>query len=190
MSFIIIGSLAFLLFIVYDINSVTVNFRLLRGGFLLGCLLLAGATAGIVSLSVMEVTELTGRIAIFSALACVFLALLVYTLFFAIPFKDTYIKSNGSPVTCSTGVYALSRHPGVLWFTGFYFSLWLALSGPLLLLAAILFSFLNLLYIILQDRWVFMKTFADYAEYKKTTPFLIPNRRSLSRCVRTFHRAA
>jgi protein-S-isoprenylcysteine O-methyltransferase Ste14 len=69
---------------------------------------------------------------------------------------------------------------------GFYFSLWLALSGPLLLIAGILFSLLNLIYIILQDRWIFMEIFPDYGEYKKTTPFLIPNSRSLRRCVQTF----
>lgn len=190
MPYILMGSLAFLLFIIYDINSVTVNYRLLRGGFFLGCLLLAAATAGIVSASVSEMTELAGRTAIFTAFACIFLILLVYTLFFAIPFQGTYIKPDQRPEICTTGVYALSRHPGVLWFIGFYFSLWLALSGPLLLAAAILFSLLNLFYIILQDRWIFMKIFAGYGGYKKTVPFLIPNYRSLRRCVRTFRRTA
>ena len=190
MSYICMGSLAFLLFIIYDINSVTVNYRLLRGGFFLGCLLLIAATAGISSSAISKVTGFTGRTAIFVALACIFLILLVYTLFFAIPFKDTYIKSNERPMTCTTGIYAMSRHPGVLWFIGFYFSLWLALSGSLLLTAAVLFSLLNLFYIILQDRWIFMEIFADYGDYKKTTPFLFPNYQSLYRCVQTFRRSA
>ncbi|HWQ77629.1 MAG TPA: methyltransferase [Anaerovoracaceae bacterium] len=190
MPYILMGSLAFLLFIIYDINSVTVDYRPLRGGFFLGCLLLIAATVEIISSSIANMGGLTGRTAGFSALACIFLILLVYTLFFAIPFKKTYIKPNQRPETCTTGIYALSRHPGVLWFVGFYFSLWLALSGSLLLTAAILFCLLNLFYIILQDRWVFMKIFADYGDYKKTTPFLIPNYRSLRRCVQTFHRTA
>jgi protein-S-isoprenylcysteine O-methyltransferase Ste14 len=198
MPYIIMGSLAFLLFILYDVNSVTGNYGLLRGGFSLGCLLLAAATAGIVLTSVSETAgagmtgetaAVTARTVIFAAAAFLFLILLVYTLFFAIPFKETYIKPNRQPALCTIGVYALSRHPGVLWFTGFYFSLWLAFSGSLLLTAAVLFSLLNLFYIILQDRWVFPKVFADYADYKKTTPFLIPDCPSLHRCARTLCRA-
>ena len=185
MSYIIIGCLAFLFFMIYDINSVTVNYRLLRCGFLVGCFLLIAATGGIISASLTDMMWYTGRSLVFLPAAVIFLLLLIYTLFFAIPFEDTYIKTKETPKTCTTGFYALSRHPGVLWFIGFYFSLWLAFSGSLLLLAGILFSLLNLAYIILQDRWIFMKTFPDYGEYKKTTPFLIPTCQSLKRCVQT-----
>jgi protein-S-isoprenylcysteine O-methyltransferase Ste14 len=180
------GTFAFVLFMLYDINSVTVNYRILRGCFFVGCILLVAATAGLISSAFTEGMWHTGRILVFVPLAIIFMLLLIYTLFFAIPFKDTYIKSNVKPKTCSAGFYALSRHPGVLWFIGFYFSLWLALSGTLLLTAGILFSLLNLGYIALQDRWIFMSVFPDYGEYKATTPFLIPNYRSLNRCVKTF----
>lgn len=193
MPYILFGSLAFLLFTIYDVNSVTGNRRLFRGGFFLGCFLLAAATAGLISSALADTILYTGRIvifAVFMASAVIFLLLLIYTLFFALPFGDTYISSDKRPETCTTGFYALSRHPGVLWFAGFYFSLWLALPAPLLLLAAVLFSFLNLLYIVLQDRWILIRTLAGYDDYKKTTPFLIPNRQSLTRCVRTFRRAA
>jgi len=186
MSYILIGSLAFLFFMIYDINSVTVNYRLLRGGFFIGCFLLIAATGGIVSSTITEIMWHSGRILVFMPMAILFLFLLIYTLFFAIPFEGTYIKTGTSPKTCTTGFYALCRHPGVLWFMGFYFSLWLALSGSLLLLAGILFSLMNLFYIILQDRWIFMETFPDYGDYKKTTPFLIPNDQSFNRCVQTF----
>lgn len=190
MTYILLGSLAFFLFMLYDVNSVTLNNRLLRGGFFLGCFLLAAATAGIVYAALTKEMLYTGRTAPFMTLAAVFLLLLIYTLFFALPFGDTYISSNSRPKTCTTGFYALSRHPGVLWFIGFYFSLWLALPGSLLLLAAVLFSLLNLIYIILQDRWILIRTLADYNDYKKTTPFLIPNCQSLSRCVQTFRQTA
>lgn len=186
MSYIIIGCLAFLFFMIYDINSVTANYRLLRCGFFVGCFLLIAATGGIISATITNTMWYTGRALVWIPAAVVFLLLLVYTLFFAIPFEATYIKLNEAPRTCTIGFYALCRHPGVLWFIGFYFSLWLALSGSLLLLAGIVFSLLNLAYIVLQDRWIFMKTFSDYGEYKKTTPFLIPTRQSLKRCVQTF----
>lgn len=186
MSYLYMGSLAFLFFILYDINSVTVKNKLLRGGFFIGCFLLIAATGGVVSATLTKMMWYSSQTLVFVPLAVLFLFLLIYTLFFAIPFEDTYIKPSTGPRTCTTGFYALSRHPGVLWFIGFYFSLWLALSGSLLLLAGILFSLLNLIYIFLQDRWIFMKTFPDYGDYKKTTPFLIPTYRSLSRCVQSF----
>lgn len=188
MSYIIMGTLAFFLFILYDINSVTLKLRPLRAAFFLGCILLAVATVGIVSSAWSEMSGYPVRIAAFSTLTVLFLLLLAYTLFIAIPFQDTYINSNKLPKTCTTGIYALSRHPGVLWFIGFYFSLWLAFSGSLLLLAAILFSLFDLVYIIVQDRWIFIKTFADYGDYKKSTPFLIPNLNSLRRCAETMRK--
>jgi len=190
MLYLLMGTLAFLFFMIYDINSVTVNYKILHGGFFAGCFLLIAATGGMISSSLADMRWDTGRILVFMPLAVAFLFLLVYTLFFAIPFRDTYINTDTAPKTCTTGLYALSRHPGVLWFTGFYCSLWLALSRPLLLFAGILFSLLNLFYTILQDRWIFMKIFPDYGKYKKTTPFLIPNRQSLSRCVQTFRWSA
>jgi len=148
--------------------------------------LIIASTGGIIYVALKEMMWYTGRTLVFAPIAILFLFLLIYTLFFAIPFEEAYIKASSPPKTCTTGFYALSRHPGVLWFTGFYFSLWLALSGSLLLLAGILFSLLNLIYIILQDRWIFMEIFPDYGDYKKTTPFLIPNYQSFNRCVHTF----
>ena len=182
MSYIFLGSLAFLLFMIYDVNSITAKYRLPQSGFFLGCILLAVATGGLLAAAWTKAAWDTARVTIFTALAVLFLLLLIYTLFFAIPFKGTYIKPDTEPETCTTGFYGLCRHPGVLWFIGFYFSLWLAFSGALLLLAAILFSLLNLCYIILQDRVIFMRTFADYGDYKKATPFLIPNRHSIKSC--------
>lgn len=182
MPYILLGSLAFLLFMIYDVNSITAKCRLLQSGFFLGCILLIAATSGLLASVWAETAWGAARTTIFIALAILFLLLLIYTLFFAIPFKGTYIKPDLEPETCTTGFYALCRHPGVLCFMGFYFSLWLAFSGALLLLATILFSLLNLCYIILQDRWVFMRTFADYGDYKKLTPFLIPNYQSIKRC--------
>jgi len=79
----------------------------------------------------------------------------------------------------------LCRHPGVLWFMGFYFFLWLTLKIPLLLLAGIIFSCFNLMYVIFQDRWTFTRVFEDYNDYKKLTPFIIPNFKSIKRCLQT-----
>ena len=50
-----------------------------------------------------------------------------------------------------------------------------------LLSAGMVFSVLNVLYALFQDRVTFPKTFSDYGEYRKRVPFLIPNKESVLR---------
>ena len=85
---------------------------------------------------------------LFLILAILFLGLLIYTLFFALPFEETYIEQDAHK-TYDKKMYALCRHPGVLWFAGFYFCLWLSLGTKPLLAMAVWFSFLNFCYIVL-----------------------------------------
>ncbi len=188
MVFIILGAVAFLLFFLYDINSILKISRLLKGGFFAGLLLLTAATAGII-LSSGEMLKLELiRTGIYGLLAVLFFALLVYTLFFALPFQDTYLDTKAEPKVYRQGMYALCRHPGVLWFIGLYFSLGQALGLPILNLAAAVFCSLNILYVLFQDNWTFMRAFPDYKEYKNETPFLIPGLHSIRRCFRTISR--
>jgi protein-S-isoprenylcysteine O-methyltransferase Ste14 len=143
------------------------------------------ATGGIIITSLDLIQINIVRMGIFGVFTALFFSLLIYTLFFALPFKNTYIETEGSPKVCQSGVYALCRHPGVLWFIGFYAFFGITLQLPLLLIAAVIFSLLNVFYVIFQDNWTFMKIFVNYAEYKKVTPFLIPNNKSIKRCLQT-----
>lgn len=185
MIYIIIGIFAFLLFVIYDINSIIMKNKHLYCCFFTGFILLIIATMGIVlsSWGLIKVDIL--RIMLFGIMAVLFLCLMIYTLFFALPFKNTYVDSKASPKVCKAGVYALCRHPGVLWFIGFYTFLGLALKIPLLLTAAVVFSILNILYVIFQDQWTFLRSFEDYDQYKIDTPFLIPNIESIKHCIKT-----
>lgn len=185
MFFIIIGLLAFLLFVVYDINNVILKNNIINSFFFLGSLLLIFATTGIIIQSFHDIIWNIWRMSVFGILSLFFLTLLIYTLFFALPFNETYIIKNGSPKIYRNGLYALCRHPGVLWFVGFYFFLWLALRIPMLLWAGIIFGSCNFLYIVFQDHWTFIRAFEDYNDYKKSTPFIIPNFESIKRCLRT-----
>lgn len=185
MIYILMGLLGFFLYLVYDINSVTSKIKIINGFFFLGSFLLIVATAGIIFESFNDIQWDLLWMSIFGVFSLMFLALLIYTLFFALPFNDTYVSSNATPKVYQNGFYALCRHPGVLWFAGFYFFLWLALKTPLLLLAAIIFSACNFIYIIFQDHWTFPRVFDDYNDYKKLTPFIIPNFKSIKRCLQT-----
>lgn len=180
------GSMGFLCCFLYDINSVTWKNKILQRFFLLGTLLIAVSTGGIVVCGWKTVGGHPLQAAVCGAAALLFLALLVYTLFFALPFEETYVKENHERKTYTEGMYALCRHPGVLWFGFFY----LALAGMIGTLRAAgdgcLLTAWNTAYICLQDRVIFPQTFSDYGEYRKTTPFLFPSRESLGRCLRFF----
>lgn len=176
-----IGIFVFVLYILYDINSVLWNHRLFHCCFFAGTLLLAGATVHQTAAAVSN-----GQIGryLFPALAAaaVFLILLIYTLFFALPFEDTYVKTDsGKAAVYDKGMYALCRHPGVLWLFLFYMCLGIAFSPSDIWKTGLFYSLLDLLYVIVQDVWTFPRSFADYESYQRSTPFLIPDRESVRR---------
>ena len=115
--------------------------------------------------------------------ALVFLCLLVYTLLFALPAVQTYFVRKKIQDLVDTGVYALSRHPGVLWLGFCYLFIWLATANVLLLWACIVFTVMDIVHVAIQDIYVFPKTIDRYDEYKKYTPFLIPTWNSVRRAV-------
>ena len=115
--------------------------------------------------------------------AMCFLALLIYTLFFALPFEETYCEDNKLRAAYTEGMYGVCRHPGVLWFAGAYLCMWGMFGGWKQGIYFLLMIFWNYLYIIFQDLWTFPQTFFNYREYQKTTPFLMPNRDSIKKCL-------
>ena len=181
----ILGTLGFGLCFLYDCNSIRWHHRLLHYSFGLGFGLIGTATA-------LELAQAIGAGAIgtfmdwvWLALAALSLAALIYCLFFALPFSDTYQAPEAGRSVCRQGVYALCRHPG--WFPFFFTYMFLglaALPGQLLYLGLLL-SFWNLLYIWFQDRVSFPRTFCDYQDYRACVPFLIPTKDSMRQAIRT-----
>lgn len=180
MTGVVSGLIVFGLYYVYDYNSVKWKHWLPRRFFLAGTLLLMLATA-VQIVSAVRTVGIQRYSGLFLTAAVLFLALLIYTLFFALPFEETYLKPNEKPCVYSEGMYALCRHPGVLWFFFFYLCLGLAFWPSRLLWVGLFYSGLNLIYVIIQDLWTFPNTFADYGVYKKQAPFLFPTRASIKR---------
>ena len=178
----LLGCLSFLLFVLGDLNSVNWGVRALRPCFFAGCLLLAGSTAALLITARPRFLLPAPLRGLAGFLGALFLLLLVYSLFFALPFQQTYLEEAAERRAYDRGVYALCRHPGVLWFILFYLCCWLVRGSDALFWAWVLFSLLNVGYIVLQDLYIFPRTFGNYGEYRKTTPFLIPNRASMRRC--------
>ena len=178
--------LGFLLFFLYDVNSFTWRSRLLHKSFALGVTLLAAATVLdlAAALRMGAFSGLKDLILLVAGALC--LAALVYCLFFALPFSATYLEENAPRMAYTGGMYALCRHPGVLWFAGAYLCLGILLGTHRAVAFCLLVIGLNIAYILFQDAWTFPKTFVNYEEYRRTTPFLLPTPGSAARCVHTW----
>lgn len=172
-----IGCMSFLIMLINDLNQIYLHWNIGKYAFGIGCALLAGVTGLLIYRAVSEHNTITWIQWIFMMICLLFFMLLIYTLFFALPFEGTYVEQEKLKVY-DQGVYALCRHPGILWFFGFYIFLAAALASIELGLAAILFSTMNLLYAWIQDKLIFPRTLSGYEAYQQKVPFLIPDKAS------------
>lgn len=183
MIFVFFGVIAFIFMLVYDFNQIRENkLSVLNSFFFIGVFILTSCTAYLLingifkaSYSVLNIIGITGGL--------IFFILMIFTLFFNLPIKITYVmtekKEKNSTIT--TGMYALCRHPGVLTFFLSYFFFYLATEKQAMFFAWLIWTMLDIIYVYIQDRFIFPKTLFGYNEYCKTTPFLIPNLKSLHR---------
>jgi protein-S-isoprenylcysteine O-methyltransferase Ste14 len=109
----------------------------------------------------------------------------IYSLAIEIPARSTYVAPGAPSQLITTGTYALTRHPGVLWVALFLAGLVSANRSLALFIAAPLWLGLDVLYVWLQDRYFFPRQFPDYAHYRTQTPMLIPDGNSIRRCLQT-----
>jgi len=112
-------------------------------------------------------------------------ALMVYSLYLELPAAQTYVRDTDAQAVVQAGTYALTRHPGALWYALLLIGLVLASRSRLALWAAPVWFAMELLWVWIEDRFIFERVIAGYGEYKKTTPMLIPSRASLARCWQT-----
>ena len=150
--------------------------------FAAGCGLLCASTLWLVWKS----RPMPSPVPLVPAFVC--LVLLVYTVFFAVkPSREALAAcpEGMQPLVCR-GVYALCRHPGVLWLGGVYGFLALAWPSRQWLLAFFLFTAGDMFYVLYQDRWIFPHTIHRYGEYQKETPFLIPTVSSINKALASF----
>ncbi len=156
--------------------------------------LLAAAAAGLLTYSTVMVCLQSERFWLppwLQALGWVLLpisaSLLVYSLFLELPFSSTYRYRKGGlrPRLVTTGTYALVRHPSVPWYVLGLAALLLVTRSQLLLVALPLWVFLDVAWVVLQERVLLSRVFSEYGSYRQTTPMLIPTFRSVAECLRT-----
>jgi len=118
-----------------------------------------------------------------------FSLLMLYTLVLELPFRRTFVGNASSTDLVTTGTYALIRHPTVLWYLLILASMLLATRSYVLLVAMPIWIAMDVGWVLLQEKSSLARNFPDYGTYQRCTPFLIPNRRSLTEFLRSFRRA-
>ena len=186
----ILGTVGFVLYFVYDINSVLSKNVCLQKFFAWGSILVVASVVAEFWSAWGQGHRSVEAVIGFGIGALFFLGLLIYTLFFALPFEETYCEENKLRAAYTEGVYGLCRHPGVLWFAGAFLCMWGMLGGWRPGIYFVLMIFWNYLYIIFQDLWTFPRTFFNYREYQQSTPFLIPNGKSIRACMKSIRKCS
>ena len=104
-----------------------------------------------------------------------FLLLLIYSTFVEVTIN------NGDSQLIKTGTYSLTRHPGVIWFLLYYVFGSVFFGSIEILIAGLVWSFVNVIYVIIQDKYIFPKLFSEYEKYRKETPMLFPTIKSIKK---------
>lgn len=182
----VLGIAAFALCFIYDINSFVWKKAVLHCFFALGAVLLTFASAIDLWHAFRAGAFGTGIDVFLLVLTAAALAALIYSLFFALPFEETYIKNSERPAVYDKGVYALCRHPGVLFYFLMQLFFGMAALPEKAIINGLVFSGLNILYAWFQDRITFEKTFSNYSDYRNRVPFLVPTVRSCISAYRSF----
>jgi protein-S-isoprenylcysteine O-methyltransferase Ste14 len=173
----VVGTVGFTLFFVYDYWQVKYLPSTFRSSFTVGCALLIYATFGIVIEAASAIPLFSIR-AFFLIPAAVFLSLTIFSLTFALHMESAYTDQQNRKVVDS-GVYAICRHPGVIFLPLFYLFLWLAIPTSELLYSFTIWALQDILLAVFEDKYIFPILFDGYDLYKKQTPFLIPTIASL-----------
>lgn len=183
MVFILTGCLAFIFLYIFDLNKVRFLKKGLNISFTAGLTLLAASTTGILLGDYGGFVVSTSLKVLFGVLSIGSLFMLLYTLFAALPFGLTYMEAELGNTVVDRGMYALCRHPGVIWFFFFYLFLWLASGKMLMLWAGVIWTIMDIIHVYIEDRWFFPASLRGYDDYKKAVPFLIPNPASIKKCM-------
>jgi len=127
----------------------------------------------------LEINNMFRIVSLLIALAS--LILLIYSVFIEVGRKTYKVKNEHSLVT--SGTYALTRHPGVLWMLLLYIFGAIFFQNLLAIYAALIWTLANIIYVTIQERFIFHKIFDDYDKYRETTPMILPNFQSIEKFI-------
>jgi protein-S-isoprenylcysteine O-methyltransferase Ste14 len=183
MGFLFIGFMAFVLVCIFDLNKIRFHHKAINTFFGISAVLMVIATFGILLGEPGSFQLDFNYKFICGVLGFAFLLLLVYSQFFWLPFRVTYLETAKKNAVVDWGMYALCRHPGVIWFSLCCLFLWLTSGKTLMMWAWILWTLMDILLVYIEDRWIFPAILDGYTLYKEKVPFLIPNMDSIKNAI-------
>lgn len=166
---IILGLSSFLLILLGDVNDAYIKSKALKPCVTIGLLMLLVATVCRV--------DMDGANLIWFAFAAIFFAYLLKSLFGSFPISEAYTDEPDSRRVVDTDLYALCRHPGVLFFMGLYICLHFGINLPWT--DTIVYIVLNIIVAALEDRFFFPEFLVGYDKYREKVPFLLPTKESI-----------
>lgn len=171
---IFLGISAFALMALGDLNDLRFEIKLLKLCFPIGFILLAAATYFACDFYAINI--------VWCAASGVFLLLLLCSLFGSLSVKEAYVEQKSGRRVCDRGLYAVCRHPGVLFFTGLYICLHFAIGLPTVYAAV--YIAMNILLAFFEDKVIFPKVLEGYDEYQMRVPFILPTIESLRNTIK------
>ncbi len=185
MIIVLMGALGFLWGIVADFASLKKRTVLRIGAWVLVSILLLGAHV----LLALESDRIPLPVGVHVGGWVLLLSgalLLFYSVFLEIPLTATYASSTSPNQVVQNGTYALTRHPGVIWYGVMLVGLFLVSGARLSVVAAPVWFALEVVWVWIEDKFVLGDVISGYSDYRKTTPMLVPTLASMGRCWRTF----
>ena len=179
-----LGILGFVMLLVFDICSLSEKSICKYFFGVSGFLLILFSSVFLVQMNSNIFFPVPFRLIALS-LSILSLILLVYSVFIEVG-KNTYRFKNENKLI-TTGTYALSRHPGVLWFLFVYLFGAIYFQNYFVLYAGLLWTVINVIYVYIQERFIFTKLFENYGSYIQTTPMFLPSIQSIERCITTLN---
>ncbi len=179
MLFILSGAIGFLCLLGSDIVGIKKNSVVQNLLAFFGTLIIVSSSIVILLIGKTYEMEIALRI-LFGFIGLIFLFFLVYSVLIEVR-KNRNSKSK----LVTSGTYALSRHPGVLWLFLYYVFGSMFFANIDILIAGIVWSLVNIVYVVIQERVIFSKVFSDYESYKESTPMLLPTMSSIKKCLNT-----
>lgn len=177
---------AFLLFILYDLNQVLWKMKFMKFFFLLGTIILILSTLSLIYYHLIKIEFTMLKILVGFIIILTFSTLL-HTLFVILPFKATYYIQYERRLIYKDKLYKLNRHPGVIWFNFTFVFLMILLNSKVIVVYSLVAIVSNIIYVTVQDIYIYPKLFIDYDEYKNEVPFLIPTKESIMNTINSYN---
>jgi protein-S-isoprenylcysteine O-methyltransferase Ste14 len=116
------------------------------------------------------------------ALGALTLSLVVFSLIVEIPTFYLYLTSGSERRLITSGFYAMTRHPGVVWFSLLLVSLVGATDARGLAIATPVWIAMDVVHVAWQERIYLVRVYGDeYRRYQAEVPMLIPRWASIRR---------